>query len=394
MNILYLGYFCNELFFNQLVNNGSKGSHARQQLEAKLLNGMIKVLNGDKMDIISYLPEVKSMHCDVGEDAYYDINIKYLWCNKKKINSILKALLKNIYFIAKWSKGKKEKVILTYSANPVHIIPAFLLRRICNIKVVTLCSEVSIYRRKDNINFIGKMSRKISSFLDNSFDGYILLTEGMNEIINKKAKPYLIMEGIAEEQKVFDRVIKKMAILYAGGLTPDNGIEILLEGFLQLDRKDIELWICGDGPLENMVKDYSKMYKNIIFYGIIPNDVVQEMEKEVVLLISPRFSKNEFTKYSFPSKTIEYMSSGTPTVLTCLQGIPDEYFKYTYLLEDETSAGIKCLLEKIFEEDINKREGMGAKAREFVLRNKSSVIQGKRVIHFMKDVVELKNHCS
>ena len=384
MNILYMGYFCNETVFNRLVEVGSHGSHARQQLETKLLAGMMSERGGNTLEMISYLPKIAGVDRTIGEgENYRGIKIQYVWCNKKNPFSVFKAIGKNIKLIKKWAKNKQEKVVLTYSTNPIHVIPLYLLRKKCNIKVITLCSEVSAFRRKVKLNLATCISRKISSMLDNNFDGYILLTPYMNEIVNQKKKPYIVMEGIANEAKDTKKVEKNRAILYAGGLTEDNGIAILLDGFARLKRNDVELWICGEGEMKEQVKKYSRRYGNIRFFGILPNDQVQEMEKSAMLLISPRFTNNEFTKYSFPSKTLEYMSTGTPTILTRLAGIPSEYFDYVYILENETSEGIQQLLDNILEQPSEKLNTLGEKAKAFVLKNKSVDVQAKRILEFM-----------
>lgn len=387
MNILYLGYFCNDKLFDALVAKGSMGSHARQQLEKKLLNGIIENVGNKSIKMVSYLPDIKSIHRKAGKgENYCGTEIRYLWCKKNRIISVFCAIIKNIFFIQKWAKCSDKKVILTYSTNPIHIIPALLLRRLCKYKVVTICSEVSIYRRTDNFSFAGKVSRSISSFLENSFDGYILLTKYMNEIVNKGGKPYIVVEGIAQEFPESENNKKFDAVLYAGGLTEDNGIEILLESFLKQEKLNIELWLCGDGPLKNLVTECALKCSKIKYYGVLSNDAVQKLEQKARLLIAPRFSTNDMTKYSFPSKTIEYMCSGTPTIITRLKGIPEEYFQYTYVLENETADGIYNLLQSIFLENEQTVREKGLAAREFVLKNKNYLVQSNRIISFIINI--------
>lgn len=389
MDILYMGYFCNENTFNKLVEAGSHSSHARQQLETKLLSGLIAERGTDSLTLISYLPDIAKVRRNVGEgEKYRDTDIKYLWCNKKNPLSVIAAMWQNIRFIREWGKGKKEKIVLTYSVNPIHVIPLYWLKKRNNIKVITLCSEVSVLRRKDNISCASRVSRKISALLDNSFDGYILLTPYMNEIVNQKKRPYMVMEGIASKIENLEASERRKAILYAGGLTEDNGIKILLEGFVKLNRSDIELWICGEGPLEKVIREYADNYKNILFWGVVSNEKVQLLERQAMLLISPRLSNNIFTKYSFPSKTIEYMSTGTPTVLTKLAGIPDEYFNYVYVLKEETAQGVEQMISGILEQSPEERSRIGIEAQKFVLQRKNSSAQAKKVIQFMKRIIE------
>ena len=247
MNLLYMGYFCNEKLFDRLVESGSKSSHARQQLETKLINGLVEVLGEKKFEMISYLPLMnKGIADEAGRgEVYHGINIRYLWCDKRNVFSLLQAVYRNAAFVKQWTANRNSKVVLTYSSNPLHVLPLLLLKKKYKIKIVTLCSEVSVFRRKDGINFIGRVSRKVSSFLENCFDGYVFLSKYMNEVTNKKNRPYIVMEGIAGEVSGQEGMEKKYAVLYAGGLTEDNGIMILLDGFVQAavegDRKSTRL---------------------------------------------------------------------------------------------------------------------------------------------------------
>ena len=51
-------------------------------------------------------------------------------------------------------------------------------------------------------------------------------------------------------------------------------------------------------------------------------------ELKATLLVNPRPTTEEFTIYSFPSKNMEYMASGTPLLTTKLPGMPEEYHQY------------------------------------------------------------------
>ncbi|MBP3927161.1 MAG: glycosyltransferase family 1 protein, partial [Clostridium sp.] len=87
---------------------------------------------------------------------------------------------------------------------------------------------------------------------------------------------------------------------------------------------------------------------------------------------------------SFPSKTMEYMASGTPVLTTVLPGMPKEYHPYVYLLEDETADGISEMLKKVLgnsEEDLFRK---GMEARRFVLEQKNNVIQAQKILDMLR----------
>lgn len=390
MDILYMGYFCNEDLFNELVEKGSNGSHARQQFEKKLLYGITQNSERYSLKLRSYLPLVDEKLSEIRRENYEGLCIEYLWC-KKSMLSMWRGLISNINFIKDWAAdGNEKKIILTYSANPLHCVPAILLRRKYGYKIVTITSEISTYRKKFGNGLFFDFKKKISCFLENKFDGYILLSKYMNEIINNKNKPYLVMEGFAEitvhSTEIHALKTKPRVLFYAGGLSEENGIKILIEGFKISLCDDMELWLCGEGDLKEYVIEQAQMDNRIKYWGVLSNKKVKELEYQSCYLINPRFSNEDYTKYSFPSKTLEYMSTGVPTIITRLKGIPEEYFKYVIILEDESIEGIKLLLEKIKKVPYKECCSMGEEAKKFVFENKSPAFQGKRILSFLSDL--------
>jgi glycosyltransferase involved in cell wall biosynthesis len=109
-------------------------------------------------------------------------------------------------------------------------------------------------------------------------------------------------------------------------------------------------------------------------------------ERQATLLVNPRSTKEEFTKYSFPSKTIEYMLSGTPVLTTRLQGIPEEYFKYVFSAEDNDVSLLTDAINNALSHTDAELAQMGLGAREYIVKNKNSVAQAKRILEFIKEV--------
>lgn len=381
-----MGYYCNEDLFNKLVECGSQSSHARQQFERKLLDGICQNMKGHSFKMVSYLPFVNAQFAEQEGEDYKGYPITFLWC-KKSVTDILRCIRQNKKYIKEWAKNAGEdKIVLTYSANPLHCIPAMNLRKKYGYKIVTISSEVSIHRRRNKYNPLTWLKIKVTYYLENNFDGYVLLSKYMGELVNQKNKPYTVVEGFGEVLKRTEIETKerKKAILYAGGLSEDNGIQILVDGFRKFDNPDWELWICGGGKLEDYVKRQEEADSRIKFYGLVPNEQVMKMEFEVSYLINPRFSGEEYTKYSFPSKTLEYMSTGTPTIITRLKGIPDEYFEYAIVLEEETAEGITKLFKEFEKKPYEVYEDRAKVALDKLIVKKTPVVQGGKILNFLE----------
>ena len=128
---------------------------------------------------------------------------------------------------------------------------------------------------------------------------------------------------------------------------------------------------------------YTEKNERIIYKGVASNEDVVEAELKASLLVNPRPSREEFTRYSFPSKNIEYMVSGTPLLTTPLSGMPVEYYDYVYLFAEETIEGYKATLETILNLSSVELYDKGKKARNFILTKKNNVVQAGRIIDFM-----------
>ena len=87
--------------------------------------------------------------------------------------------------------------------------------------------------------------------------------------------------------------------------------------------------------------------------------------------------------YSFPSKTIEYMSSGTPVLTTKLGGIPKEYYDYLFFTKGDSINDIYESLDDLLKVDQSVLIEKGQKAKKFVDENKNYLLQTKKVIDFV-----------
>ena len=104
-------------------------------------------------------------------------------------------------------------------------------------------------------------------------------------------------------------------------------------------------------------------------------------------MVNPRQNNEEFTKYSFPSKTMEYLSSGIPVVAYKLDGIPDEYDQYIQYVADDSIESLKKKLVEVCEMTREERQELGNIGRNFVLMKKNSTIQVRKIREMIDSVL-------
>ena len=108
-----------------------------------------------------------------------------------------------------------------------------------------------------------------------------------------------------------------------------------------------------------------------------------QLQKKATVLVNPRTNQGEYTKYSFPSKTMEYMASGRPVMMFRLDGIPGEYDPFLTYIPEESAASIRDTAESLRKLSPSELDEMGARGREFVLKNKNRNVQMRRVLDFI-----------
>jgi glycosyltransferase involved in cell wall biosynthesis len=231
--------------------------------------------------------------------------------------------------------------------------------------------------------------QKLNLAVMRRFDSYLLLTEQMNEVVNLKKRPYIVLEGHADEamaltDNVFEKKQKEKVCLYAGSIMEIYGIGQLVQGFLAADIPNAELHIYGDGDYADRLRALAEEHPTIRYFGIVPNREVVEAELVATLLVNPRPSHEEYTKYSFPSKNMEYMASGTPVLTTRLPGMPQDHQAFVYFIEREDAQGIKEALQNVLSLDARVLHAFGTEAKSFILREKSNVAQAGHVIDFLR----------
>jgi hypothetical protein len=114
------------------------------------------------------------------------------------------------------------------------------------------------------------------------------------------------------------------------------------------------------------------------------NDRVVEEQLRATLLVNPRPTAEAFTRYSFPSKNMEYMASGSPLLTTLLPGMPKEYLRYVYVLRDEIPAGIATEIDGLLALGSLQLHYKGQEAKEFALKRKNNVVQARRVARLIE----------
>jgi len=402
-NILFLGNFYPKNLL-QTVKEDSKGKvgFSTHNFEMSIVHGLIaqdglnlRCLTVPK--VYSFPHNNKKIYTFAESYNVGDLNVNGIgFCNIVVLNKIWVtiSLLFNLLYQFRQFKGQKIDVIV----NSPFFYLLFALqtaKRISSKKItITLIipdipTFVSAMDQQNPIKkyLIGYIDR-ISMAMAEKSDHLVLLTEAMMDFFNLPID-HMVMEGLVDVESMDvmnDKTYidsKKKIVLYTGTLRKMFGVMNLVEAFEKATLDNTELWICGSGDAATEIENRAKINTNIKYLGLLDSQEVLKTQHKATVLVNPRTSEGQYTKYSFPSKTMEYLMAGRAVIMNRIPGIPKEYFDYVFSPKNESIDALAEELDivtNLSDEELERRADEG---KQFVLTKKNSKVQVSRIINMI-----------
>ena len=164
------------------------------------------------------------------------------------------------------------------------------------------------------------------------YDGVLVMTHPLKDFFLVKGIPVtkilvvpqtvdLVRFDRSDER--FQRPIDSEYIAYVGSLNQNkDGVLILIESFDVVSKNfpDLKLFIAGDGTLEDksavlILIESLKLEEKVQLIGRISSEEIPRFLKCAKVLVSCRPGSLQ-SDYGFPTKVVEYLACGKPTVTT------------------------------------------------------------------------------
>ncbi len=401
--IIYLGEYFDSLLLDNVIKT-SKGSInlSGQNFETSLIGGLSQV-DPNIITVVS-APGVGS-YPQYNTNLFTKRNLSYVngitvnsvgFCNligvKRSSRKI--SMYRTLNKIIKQEDGDIHFLVVTPIKEFLEVCH-FFKRKEKNRKIdITLIlldipSDISSMVRMSKVKRLWiknkqDKARKLASKCDKA----IVLTHAMREYFLSPID-CIVMEGLFDVDRIKDFPHKeyktdKKVILYTGTLRSIYGVMNLINAFEMGDDNKTELWICGNGDAKEAIINKSASNNRIKYLGLVNSKEALKLQVQATVLVNPRTSEGDYTKYSFPSKTIEYLLSGTPVVMNKLPGIPNEYYPYLIFPADESIEALSKAIFDVVHMNEEELEFIGTRGRSFIINNKNATFQAKRVIDFIK----------
>ncbi|WP_248916205.1 glycosyltransferase [Pseudomonas moorei] len=398
MNIIFLGGIFTERDKDAIIQKSKGGvQNAADTLQKNYIAG-ISLSDSVKSISIVNLPFIGA-YPHRYQDLFYRPVTKYESLERAKILNVSflnLTIVKNIHRVIQaikkiWTEIKphqnEKNVLVCYSMHLPFLLACYFIK--CVKKQTHLCVIVPdlpeyMAVRTGISKAVFFMLSRISYYIVNKSDSIVAITKDMLEKFDGDIKK-VVIEGIADKSYIYTSEVahRKNYFLYTGTLDRRYGVRNLVDSFVESGVQDYDLFICGDGDSRAYVEEIASKGTNIKYLGQLDRNSVLNLQRNATLLINPRDNESEYTKYSFPSKIIEYMSSGVPVLMYRLDGIPEEYYGFCYVIPPG-GEGLKKKLLELSKFSDNDFVSMGESARKFIIKKKMPDMQVAKLLDAIK----------
>lgn len=296
--------------------------------------------------------------------------------------------------LADWAwrnRRRSDRVIIVYNSISYLTLPAILVARASNTPLVLLVADLPL--AEEEAGWLRGVEARMERRLIRFANGLVCITRHIGGDWGAEL-PAVVLEGAWEEPESCSAISEELAltsrpgassIVFAGALNSLSGIELAFTALEIIDRDSVTLHVYGSGPLAQRVNDAVKAWPTRVnYHGQVPHEVVLQAEAAASVLILPRIPDGNVTRYTFPSKLIEYMRSGTPVVCNELEGIPPEYFDHVNIPSGPDASSWAQLLVEIIDDDSGNFSARARAAADFVVEKKTWEPGIAQVVHLLE----------
>ena len=284
---------------------------------------------------------------EVGESAE---NVQYVHFNNiwgYRNISRTAALKKRVRDFVRLSKAEKRAIIVYCPHTPFLEAAVYGKQLDDSIHIHMVVPDLPQYMNLSKkahpiYDFFKKIDIQKMEKLIAQVDSFMLLTKHMADKLHVGKRPYIVVEGITDVKCIpyAEKGVRGKKIAYAGKLVEAFGVKRLVEAFELIDDSEATLHICGGGELKPYVEEMSRKDTRIHYYGVVSAEKANEILKNADVLVNPRQNDDEYTKYSFPSKNIEYLMTGNAVVAYMLDGMPEIYQRFIQMPKSNSTRDL------------------------------------------------------
>lgn len=307
----------------------------------------------------------------------------------------LRIFFRNLFFLAyilKWcfKNRRTYKHVIQYNVSSPSLVVTLFAKLFNRTDVSAFLYDLgmppSSYNYSLSKRFVYKIIDLQAKALINRMDCAYVITEAVAEDYASKTRTLLVDGGISEDVLSHiplkdSRYKDKTVFLLAGNLTETNGVRLLLETSKYLKDKNIEIWFAGKGDLVDLINYEASLNPQIHYLGFLNTDQLFDTYAHIDALLNLRIMPADEGRYLFPSKLLEYMTTGRRVISTNFAHVNAAYGEFCDIL---TSVNPEDLAEVMIKISQKKDDYKGSLAQNFMLNNRTWAAQIKKIVSVLE----------
>lgn len=308
---------------------------------------------------------------------------------------IIKNLFWNLYtllFIIKWSLlyRKEKRNMLVYNIYIPSISILYKIARITCSKIFVILYDLGVPPKRLGLSKITmwayKMGERAAKKYIPKIDGRILINEKISSYYAPN-KDFILVEGGINDHiisNLFPIIPSKgdsLNVVLAGMLWDQNGTRLLLDTLSFNPSLNINAYFAGEGKDLPLIREASKNDKRIHYVGKLTLPELFTLYEKADVLLNLRIEE-EFD-FHFPSKVLEYLTTGRHVISTPIANIERDYGDFVTILNDCTPKGLSDTLEMLIKKGKHELCKIGVLAQQFMLEEKTWSVQTKKIEQYI-----------
>lgn len=254
------------------------------------------------------------------------------------------------------------------------------------------------YQRDPRVTIIGIFNNSPKKILDirprqihqlhrshRQHQAYVGITSALLKEVNPLQKPQFELPCIVD---VIEGAMQHLRpyFFFSGALDERYGVENMIHAYLQLKPKNIDLLIAGFGPFSKRIEQLSQQHRQLKFLGLLHPTLTRKYQAGAYLNLNPRPLDASLDQVDIPTKVLDYISSGAPTLTTRHPWIEAQFGESIHYIDDASIDGIQLAIKRFLLSDYGLAQTKAIKAKNVALKSFGKEKIGYDLVTWINDL--------
>ncbi|GGP57841.1 hypothetical protein GCM10009347_25350 [Shewanella algicola] len=234
---------------------------------------------------------------------------------------IIKNLIFSLLIFYKIVKERPHKVIV-FNNYPFESFFILFSSFIVSTKTVLILQDLKV---GGEFSFLSKVQDYLASKLARFYKVFIPVSSTLTNYLKVDVNKEIVFKGgvtdFGFQASKYPKYVDSIAT-FAGALEKHNGIDKLIKAW-SMNKQRMDLHIFGRGSLQSEVLRFSNQFDNIIYHGLVEQDVVLSFQMRSKFNFCLRYSEGINEKFFFPSKFFNVSMCPGAMVCNDFYGLPN-----------------------------------------------------------------------